>query len=90
MASLSEQLDRELKVWETKTYPELLAIDYPHTYERGIPGEADSYQVEVVLLERNDKYVHVSVGVSNGGLSSFFPKSASVLAYADKDSPTNG
>jgi len=89
MASLSEQLDNELGVWEKKTYTELLAIEYPHAYERGIPGEADCYQVEVVLLERNDKYVHVSVAVSNGGLSSFFPKSGGVLAHADKGSPTN-
>lgn len=90
MATLWEQLDRELKVWEAKTYAELLAITYPHVYERGIYGESDWYGVELILLERNDKYAHISVAVSNGGLSSFFPKSTSFLAYADKDSPTNG
>ncbi len=86
MASLSEQLDRELTVWKTKTYTELLALEYPHTYESGNPGESDCYQVEVDLLERNDKYVHIAVAVSNGGLSSFFPKSGDFLAYADNDS----
>ena len=86
MASISEQLANELKIWEAKTYPELLAIEYPHTYERGIAGESDRYQVEIDLIERNDKYVHILVAVSNGGFSSFFPKCASVLAYSDKDS----
>jgi hypothetical protein len=86
MASLTEQLDKEVKVWEAKTYTELLAIEYPRAYERGIAGETDCYQVEVDLLERNDKYVHVSVAVSNGGLSSFFPKSRDFLAYADDNS----
>jgi hypothetical protein len=68
----------------------LLAIEYPHTYEKEIPGESDGYQVEVDLLERNDKYVHVLVAVSNGGLSSFFPKSADFLAYADSDCHNRG
>ena len=83
MGSLSEQLDSELRIWKAKTYSELLAIKYPYTYERGITGEADSYEVEVDLLERNDQYVHLSVAVSNGGLSAFFPKSGSFLAYAN-------
>ena len=85
MASLTEQLNEELQVWEAKTYSELLAIEFPHTYEKGIPGASDSYEVEVDLLERNDKYMHISVAVSNGGLSSFLPKSADFLTYADKD-----
>ena len=83
MASLSEHLESELKIWRRKTYPELLAIEYPFAYEKGASGESDSYQVEVDLLECNDRYVHVSVAVSNGGLSDFFPKSGSFLAYAD-------
>ena len=83
MASLSEHLESELKIWRRKTYLELLAIEYPYVYERGTPGEADSYEVELVLLERNDQHVHVSVAVSNRGLSAFFPKSGSFLAYAD-------
>jgi hypothetical protein len=82
MSSLTEQLEKELSNWKTKTYPELLAIEYPHTYERGRAGEPDAYEVEVDLLERNDKYVHISVAVSDGGISSFFPKSDSFLVYA--------
>jgi hypothetical protein len=75
MGSLSKQLESELRIWKTKSYPELLAVEFPYAYERGMPGESDCYQVELILLERNDQYVHVSVAVSNGGLSSFFPKS---------------
>jgi hypothetical protein len=83
MASLSEQLETELKIWRAKTYSELLAIEYPYNYETRTPGESVSYQVEVDLLERNDQYVHICVGVSDGGWSSFFPKATSFLAYAD-------
>ena len=86
MASLSEQLESELKIWRAKTYSELLAIEYPYNYETGTPGESVSYQVEVDLLERNDQYVHIYVGVSDGGFSSFFPKATTFLAYADNRS----
>ena len=86
MASLSEQLEIELRIWNAKSYQELLAIEYPYTYERGTTGEADWYEVELDLLERNDQYVHVSVAIDNGGLSAFFPKSCGVIAYADNRS----
>jgi hypothetical protein len=31
MASLSKQLEIELRIWNAKTYQELLALEYPHT-----------------------------------------------------------
>jgi hypothetical protein len=83
VASLAEHLRAELTIWDKKSYSELLAIEYPHTYERGAHGEPDWYQVEAVLLERNDDYIHVSIAVDDGGLSTFFPKSYGVIAYAD-------
>jgi hypothetical protein len=83
VASLAEHLRAELEIWDKKTYSELLAIEYPHTYERGVDGAPDWYQVEVDLLEHNDDYVHVLVSVDDGGWSAFCPTSYSLIAYAD-------
>jgi hypothetical protein len=41
------------------------------------------YQVELNLLEISDDYVHVSVGISEGGISDYFPFSHSFIVYTD-------
>jgi hypothetical protein len=84
--ALTAKVKEEAEQWGRKTYPELASIKYPHTYCVGKEGTPDAYQVEVVLLEKNDRYIHVAIAVSNGGLSSFFPKSESVIVYVNKDS----
>jgi hypothetical protein len=83
MTKLAARLRAEIDRWGHKSYAELLAIEYPHVYSAGKRDEADWYEVEVVLLEKNEQYVHVAVAVSDGGLSSFLPKSSSVIAYRE-------
>lgn len=81
MAKLAAKLRAEMERWGQKSYAELLAIEYPHAYSVGKTGEPGCYEVEAVLLEKNDEYVHVAIAVSHGGLSAFFPKASSVIAY---------
>jgi hypothetical protein len=86
MTKRAAKLKAEIERWGQKSYAELVVIDYPHVYSVGKAGEPDWYEVEAVLLEKNDHYVHVSVAVSDGGLSNFVPKSSSVIAYRDAKS----
>ena len=82
MATLDSKLDDELKQWATKSYKELASMEYPHTYSRGVDGDPDWYEVEVDLLERNAEYIQLGVSVSAKGISSFLPKSSSIIVYA--------
>ena len=81
MTKLAEQLKVEMEEWGQKSYAQLVAIEYPHVYSVEKRGAPDVYKVEATLLEDNDEYIHVSVAVSRGGLSAFFPKASSVIVY---------
>ncbi len=81
MTKLAAKLREEMEQWGQRSYAELVAIEYPHTYSVGKPGEPDWYEVEADLLEKNEQYVQVSIAVSDGGMRTFFPKSFSVIAY---------
>jgi len=82
---LADKLKNEIAIWEKKSYAEFLAIEYPYVYERGEEGDPDWCNVELVILEKNDEYVHVGIAVSDkSSWSSFFPKSTSVIAYSGK------
>lgn len=85
--ALTVKMKEEAEQWGRKAYRELAALNYPYIYNVGEKGSPDYYQVEVVLLEKNERYIQVSVAVSNGGLSSFFPKSESVVVYANEVIP---
>jgi hypothetical protein len=82
METLEHKLDNELNQWKKKAYGELVSMSYPHTYRRGVEGDPDSYEVEVDLLERNAEYVQLGIAVSRKGISSFLPKSSSIVVYA--------
>jgi hypothetical protein len=84
MQALSDRLKKEEEIWNNKSYQELVSLTYPVVYEREKRGEPGWYEVEITLLEKNDQYVHIGVAVSSGGLSSFLPKSTSVIVYATK------
>jgi hypothetical protein len=60
-------------------------MSYPHTYRHGVKGDPDSYEVEVDLLERSAEYVQLGIAVSRKGISSFLPKSSSVVVYANPE-----
>jgi hypothetical protein len=82
MKTLRSKLDDELKRWK-KHYRELVSMEYPHTYRQGVEGDSESYEVEVDLLERNAEYIHLGISVSSKGISSFIPKSSSIIVYAN-------
>jgi hypothetical protein len=72
-------LDAEIESWSARSCSQLVA-DLPdvQAYEREFEGK--TYQVEVQLLENNDKYVHVGVGVDDGSISaSLRPLSSSFI-----------
>ncbi len=75
-------LDQEKEKFANKTYKELSVLKDPTVYECGV-GDG-WYQVEVQILEKNDKYVHIAVNVDDGGFPrSFIPLSTSFLVYKD-------
>lgn len=75
-------LERELDEWSTIPFEAIKTrLHDDCVYER---GEApDLYQVEVQLHESTPEYVHVGIGVDDGGLSALKPVSASFLVYRD-------
>jgi len=62
---------------ERRPYDYWVAGDYPVVFERSFQGE--NVQVEIVLLESNPEYVHISVAVDDGGLWAWFPPSFSAI-----------
>ncbi len=54
----------------------------PHTFIKEI--EKQNIQVEVMELERNDKYIHLGIAVSNDScFSQIFPPGTSVIVYRE-------
>jgi hypothetical protein len=76
------RLADELDQWCRKGYGSLLEeLRDVVAYESG--DASNRYQVEVQLLERTPKYVHVSLSLNDGGWRSFVPLSTSFLVYRD-------
>lgn len=72
---LQAVLNEEARRWEAKSWEELTALEDAVCYE--LPG---GFQVEVNVLERTAKYVHVGIGIDDGSLRRFFsPLSTSVI-----------
>lgn len=61
-------LRAEVAQWASRTYRELRQLSYPVTEAHGVPGAEHFYETEVVLLEANPEYVHLSVAVDDGGV----------------------
>ncbi|MCK5306585.1 MAG: hypothetical protein KAJ66_05565 [Candidatus Omnitrophica bacterium] len=80
---LKRALLNEKEKYESKTFDQLVKIDKPVTYECG--SGKDWYQVEIQVLEKNDKYVHVVVSVDDGRLwRTILPLTSSFIVYKDK------
>ena len=63
-------LDAEVRRWSAMSCDALIAaLRESQNYE--ITFESKSYQVEVVLLENTDTYVHVMLSIDDGSLSAF-------------------
>ena len=79
---LKQCLRRERERWSAKSYDGLVAeLQSVVAYSVG-EGSA-SYQVEVELLECEAEYVHVLVGIDDGGWRAFKPLSTDFLVYRD-------
>jgi hypothetical protein len=72
-------LEAEVKKWSARSWAELVAeLANRQAYEIEFEGKA--YQVEVQLLEKTDRYVHVGVSVDDGSVpASFRPVSESFI-----------
>ena len=75
-------LRRELDHWSAKSY-EALASELQDVVAYSVGEEPGCYQVEVVELERKPEYIHVSIGVDDGGWRAFVPLSTSFIVRAD-------
>lgn len=74
-SGLSQCLRRKLERWSAKPFATLIAkLTDVAAYQVDGP---EPYQVEVQLLEQTPGYVHISIAVDDGGLSTFMPHSAS-------------
>jgi hypothetical protein len=86
---LSRALAKEVAEWRQKQYAELAALDYPIAYERRINGKPTRYQVEVELLEKNERYIQIMVSMDDGGISAFCPPSYCLEIRAPDTDPSS-
>ena len=72
-------LEAEVKRWRARSCAELVtALAEEQSYE--IKFEDNTYQVEVQLLEKTDRYIHVGLAVDDGSMpASFRPLSSSFI-----------
>ena len=79
---LASALKAEIDEWAALPFDAIKArLQQVCAYER---GEApNQYQVEVQLLESTPEYLHVGIGVDDGGWSAFKPLSTSFLVHRD-------
>jgi len=68
--------------YKQKGYQALAELIYPVLLD--IEHDNRVFQVEIVALEIEDDYVNISVDISSGWLSSYFPVFASVVVYKDE------
>ena len=71
MSGHEDVLNSEVKRWSAKSVDELIA-ELPDVEVYAVVLDGKEYQVEVDLLENNDKYVHVMVAVDDGTIPSSF------------------
>ena len=60
-------LDAEVQRWTAMAYDQLIS-ELRHLQAYEVQLDSRKYQVEVVILENTDKYVHVMVAVDDGSL----------------------
>lgn len=80
---LKDYLNEEIEKWSRKSYLELREeLREPISYYEGT--EDERRRIEVYLLESTDDYVHVGIGVDQGGwFRALVPMSYDFLVYKD-------
>jgi len=74
-----EVLECEVALWSKKKFQQVIA-ELPSTKAYRVRVDSVVYQVEVVLLENNESYIHVAVIVDDGTLpASISPASATFI-----------
>ena len=76
---LKALLQTDIERWQAMTYEDLIGIKYPVVEVIGEKGERDYRVTEISLLEKTDAYIHLSLSLDDGGLTSFFPVSGSLI-----------
>ena len=72
-------LNAEVKRWTQLPLDQLIE-ELREAQAYTVSSDSKSYQVEVVILENTDRYVHLSVAVDDGRLPwSIFPLSKDIL-----------
>ena len=76
-------LDAEIAAWAAKSFDDLVEeLRDVVAYERGDGAEA--HQFEVLLLEEEDAYLHISISVDDGSfLKSMAPETRSFIVHRD-------
>lgn len=77
-------LAAEVAAWADKSFGQLLTeLDDVVAYGRDDPEEG-FHQFEIMLLERNDEYVHVGVSIDDGSFRrSVSPMTRSFIVHRD-------
>lgn len=79
--TLKDILKIEKNNWSKKTYKEIVTLKSPFSYE-GYAGDI-SYEVKVLKLEQEEKYIRLEIEINDDGISSLFPVSGTMFFYAD-------
>jgi hypothetical protein len=78
--SMQSVLDVEVERWSTKSAEEIIAELSREEQNYTIKADSTEYQLEVMLLENTDTYVHVSIAVDDGRLPySIHPLSTTII-----------
>lgn len=80
---LRELLTQETLAWAERSPADIVAdLAKPQTYRRGTG--AAWHELEVVLIEATDDYIHVRTSINDGSLAwSLKPMTSSFLIYRD-------
>ena len=83
MSNLEQALSHETNKWAQIPYAKLLADDrdWPLHYEDDLDGFR--YYAEVQKLEETPEYIHIGIGVDDGGIRAFSPLTSSIIIYTD-------
>lgn len=72
-------LESQAKLWSAKPCEQLVA-DLKETRNYEVEADSVVYQVEVILFENSEEYVHVGIAIDDGHLpTSIFPLSDSFI-----------
>ena len=76
-------LDAEIKAWSSKSYSDLVE-ELPDVVAYGRGSDAGFHQFEVLMLEHEPEYVHVSISIDDASLlKSFSPLTGGFIVHRD-------